>query len=156
MITLTLQKINGRLEFIPPTRTNERIALRDILDLCKRKHNNFVSLTFAVPYKKRTTGKHSQNSCIHGYAQTIANFCGDDVESIKMYCKKKAVRRGYPVKLDDWGEIIYSKLDGEPIPESSAHVNTVQAGYLIEELQQLAAELGIVLPKTLEELQNTN
>jgi hypothetical protein len=69
------------------------------------------------------------------------------MERIKDYCKKRAVRRGYPVKKNELGEIIISKLDGEPIPESSGKVNTVEASYLIEELQQLASELEIILPK---------
>lgn len=152
MVTLVLQKVKGRLEFIPPSGVNERAALRHILQLCKDRHNNYVSVTFAAPYKKRTTGKHSQNSAIHGFAQCIAEYTGDDVESIKTFCKKRAIRRGYPVKKDGDGNIIFSKLDGEPIPESSANINTVEAGYLIDELQQLAAELDIPLPPTQSEL----
>lgn len=147
MITLVLQKIEGRLAFIPPQASNERQALHNLLDLCERKHNGYVSLSFAVPYKKRTSGRKSQNSAIHGYAQCIAECTGEEMERIKDYCKRKAIRRGYPVKKDDNGNIIISKLDGEPIPESSGKVNTVEAGYLIDELQQLASELGIILPK---------
>ncbi len=42
-------------------------------------------------------------------------------------------------------QLVYSKLTGEVIPESEANITTVEAGYLIEEIQQLAAEAGIVL-----------
>lgn len=156
MITLVLQKINGRLEFVPPNGMNERAALRKVLETCKNKFNNYVSVSFAPPYKKRTSGRHSQNSAIHGFAQCIAEYTGDDLEAIKMYCKKKAIRRGYPVKKNENGDIIFSRLDGEPIPESSANINTVEAGYLIEELQQLAAELDIILPPTQEEMLQNN
>lgn len=148
MITLVLQKITGRLAFVPPQAENERQALKYILDKCEAKHNNYVSVTLAVPYKKRTSGRHSQNSAIHGFAQCIAEYTGEEMERIKDYCKKRAVRRGYPVKRDDNGNVIISRLDGEPIPESSGRVNTVEAGYLIEELQQLASELGVILPPT--------
>ena len=152
MITLVLKKIKGRLAFIPPEAQNEKMALKQLLDLCERKHNSYVSLSFSVPYRKRTSGRHSQNSAIHGYAQCIAEYTGEEMERIKLYCKKRAIRRGYPVKKDEQGNIIISKLDGEPIPESSGKVNTVEAGYLIEELQQLASELSIILPQTQKEV----
>lgn len=147
-MTICLKKIKGRLAFIPPQAENERQALRHILDKCENKHNGYVSITFAVPYKKRTSGRHSQNNYIHAIAQDIADYTGEEMERIKTYCKKRAMRRGYPPKRDEQGNVIISPLDGEPIPESSGKVNTVEAGYLIEELEQLSAELGIVLPKT--------
>lgn len=153
-MTIVLKKIEGRLAFIPPEGQNARAALRNILDRCEKNHGGFVSLTFKVPYKKRTSGAHSQNSCIHGYATVIANETGHTVEEIKTIAKKRAFRRGYPVKKDDNGNPIYSKLTGEPIPASSAEINTVEAGYLIEELQQIAAELEIILPRTLEDMEN--
>lgn len=146
MVTLVLKKIDGRLAFIPPEGQDERTALKLLFNLCERRHNGFVSLTFAAPYKKRTTGRNSQNNCIHGYAQIIADYTGETVDRIKDFCKKRAFRRGYPAKVDGDGDIIYSPLDGEPVPESTANVNTVQAGYVIEELQALAAELCLVLP----------
>jgi hypothetical protein len=152
-LTLVLKKIEGRLAFIPPAGDTAREALKQLLDRCEEKHGGFVSLTFKVPYKKRTSGPNSQNSCIHGYATVIANNTGHTVEEIKTIAKKRAFRRGYPVKKDDEGNPIYSKLTGEPIPESSANINTVEAGYLIEELQQIAAELEIPLPRTMEEIE---
>ena len=62
-----------------------------------------------------------------------------------MYVKRKAFRRGYPMKRDENGNIIYSLVDGQPIPESEAKISTVEAGYLVEEIIHLAVELGIVL-----------
>lgn len=149
MVTLTLKKVQGRLEFIPPKETNERMALVNILQLCRERHNDFVTLTFSVPKKKRTL---SQNSALHGFSQCIAEYTGEDMESVKLYCKKRAIRRGYPVKKDTDGNVIVSKLDGEPIPESSANVSTVELGYVLDELMQLAAELEIILPLTQAEI----
>jgi hypothetical protein len=153
-LTIVLKKIEGRLAFIPPEGQSAREALKQLLTKCEEKHGGFVSLTFKVPYKKRTSGAHSQNSCIHGYATVIANATGHTVEEIKTIAKKRAFRRGYPIKKDDQGRPIYSKLTGEPIAASSAEINTIEAGYLIEELQQIAAELEIVLPRTIEEIEN--
>lgn len=146
MITLVLKNITGRLAFEVPRNENEKIAIKHLLNKCEDKYNGYVSVTLAVPYKKRTSGRKSQNSAIHGFAQCIANETGEEMERIKDYCKKRAIRRGYPVKKDENGDVIISRLDGEPIPESSGKVNTVEASYLIDELIQLASELEIVLP----------
>lgn len=146
MVTLVLKKIYGRLAFIPPEGQDECAALKMLFSLCENKHGGYVSVTFAAPYKKRTKGKKSQNNCIHGYAKILADYTGETTERIKDFCKKRAFRRGYPAKVDGDGDIIYSPIDGEPIPESTANINTVQAGYLIEEMKLLAAELDILLP----------
>lgn len=151
MVTLVLKKIAGRLAFVPPTSETERTALRKELDKCENKFNGYVSLTFSAPYPKRTSGIHSQNSCLHGYASCIADFTGDYPEVILNVCKKRAFRQGYPAKKDEFGNVLIG-VDGEPIPESSAKVTTVECGYLIDELQILAGELGVILPPTMEEL----
>lgn len=49
--------------------------------------------------------------------------------------KLKAVRRGYPTKTNP--------LTGQIKPLSMTEINTVEAGYLIDELYQLCAEMGI-------------
>jgi hypothetical protein len=151
-LTLVLKKIQGRLAFIPPQGDNARAALHKILDKCEAKYGGFVSVTFKVPYKKRTSGPNSQNSCIHGFAGIIAEYTGETLERVKFYAKRRAFRRGYPVKRDENGAVVFSPLDGEPLPASSADINTIEAGYLIEELQQIAAELGCILPRTMEEI----
>ena len=132
----------GYICFELPTDSALLANLRDILKLCKDKHNDFVRVILKPPYKKRTI---KQNSLVHVYFQQIANYIGDDVESVKMYCKQKAVARGYPVKTDSAGNPIISKLTGNMIPISSADCNTKELSYLIEEALQLGAELGIVL-----------
>ena len=132
----------GYICFELPTDSALIANLRDVLKLCKDRHNNFVRVIFKPPYKKRTL---KQNSLVHAYFQQIANYIGDDVESVKAYCKQKAVARGYPVKTDSAGNPIISKLTGNMIPISSADCNTEELSYLIEEALQLGAELGIIL-----------
>jgi hypothetical protein len=151
-MTIVLKKIAGRLSFIPPEGETARAALRRILDTCEKKHGGYVSVTFKVPYKKRTSGANSQNSCIHGYANAIAEYTGEELDRVKFYAKRRAMRRGYPAKRDDNGNVILSLIDGEPLPASSAEINTLEAGFLIDELQQIAAEIGVVLPRTMEEI----
>ena len=53
------------------------------------------------------------------------------------YAKERAMARGYPYKIN--------RMNGRPMPLSMTEIDTVQASILIETLQQLAAELGIVL-----------
>ena len=136
----------GYICFELPTDSALLANLRDVLKLCKDKHNDFVRVILKPPYKKRTI---KQNSLVHVYLQQIANYTGEDLESVKVYCKQKAVARGYPVKTDSAGNPIISKLTGNMIPISSADCNTKELSYLIEEALQLGAELGIILKSEL-------
>ena len=109
------------------------------------KHGGYLTVTLQTPQRPRTTGERSQNHFINGAIQQICKETGNDFNDVKMYVKRKAFRRGYPMKRGENGNIIYSLIDGQPIPESEAKISTVEAGYLIEEIIQLAAELEIVL-----------
>lgn len=109
------------------------------------KHGGYLTVTLQTPQRPRTVGERSQNHFINGAIQQICEETGNDFYDVKMYVKRKAFRRGYPMKQDESGSIIYSLVDGQPIPESEAKISTVEAGYLIDEIIQLAAELGIVL-----------
>lgn len=146
MITLVLQKIEGRLAFIPPQATNERQALHNLLDLCEKKHNGYVSLSFAVPYKKRTSGRKSQNHKLNGNIMAFCNETGNDFDDVKDEIKRRAIKRGYPCKKDEQGNYILSLKDGQPIPESETKINTVECGYLIDEMSILASEYNVLLP----------
>ena len=102
-------------------------------------------LTAGKWYWKRTTGEKSQNHRLNGFISQFCDATGNDFYDIKLYVKRKAMRRGLPAKTDNNGEIIYSKVDGEPLPISEADMNTIQCSWAIEEIQQLAAEYGIIL-----------
>ena len=119
----------------------------DIAPIIKaaEKHGGYLTVTLQTPQRPRTTGERSQNHFINGAIQQICEETGNDFDDVKMYVKQKAFRRGYPMKRDENGNIIYSLIDGQPIPESEAKISTVEAGYLIDEIIQLAAELGITL-----------
>lgn len=114
-----------------------RAALKNITDLCNERYGGFMKLELSPPYKPRSTGKGSQNSKIWACIQQIAQETGNDIEDVEDYIKMKAVARGYPYKV--------SKLTGQVKPSSMRDINTSEASLLIEELQKLASELGIVL-----------
>ena len=107
------------------------------------KYCGYVQATLAPPYPSRSTGKGSQNSHIWGHIQQIANETGNDVDDIEDYIKRKAVKRGYPYKVN--------KLTGLMVMESMTNINTVEAGYLIDELHALAGDLGIILSEGFED-----
>lgn len=114
-----------------------RSALNGLIEICEQKKGGYIQCEFSPPYKKRTTGKDSQNSHIWGHIQQIANETGNSVDDIEDYIKRQAIRRGYPYHVN--------KLNGEVVLESMTKINTVEAGYLIEELHLLAGELEITL-----------
>ena len=103
------------------------------------KNGGDVTISIENVKRPRTTGFRSQNHCINGYIQQICEETGNDFADVKMYCKQRAIRRGYPVTDK------ISLVTGDPIPASESEISVEQAGYLIEEIEQLAAELGIML-----------
>ena len=111
--------------------------LKGLVDLCNMKYSGYIKCEMSPPYKPRSTKQYGQNRHVWGHLQQIAEETGNDLEDVEEYIKKKAMRRGYPVHQN--------KMTGEIKPVSMKYINTVEAGYLIDELHQLASELGIIL-----------
>ena len=100
----------------------------------KQKYNGYMTLTLDKPYKSRS---NEQNRMFWGIVQQIATETGNDLDDLEEAVKERALKRGYPATAN--------KLTGRPKPLSMTKVNTVEMGYLLEEVQQLASELGIVI-----------
>lgn len=109
--------------------------LKSLVELCDKKHGSFIKLEMSPPYKKRTTGENSQNNLIWKLITIIAQETGNEIEDVEIAVKERAIKRGYPYRQN--------KLTGRPIPASMTTINTVEAGYLIDELYAIANEFGI-------------
>lgn len=109
--------------------------LKSLVELCNKKHGSFIKLEMSPPYKKRTTGENSQNNLIWKLITIIAQETGNEIEDVEIAVKERAIKRGYPYRQN--------KLTGRPIPASMTTINTVEAGYLIDELYAIANEFGI-------------
>lgn len=96
----------------------------------------------------RTTGRGSDNHALNGYAQQIADATGNEFFDVKFSAKRRAFRRGLPWKMAKNGGPLYSLVDGEPLPISETDMSHEQAGWVIEELIQIAAEHGVKLIMT--------
>lgn len=57
------------------------------------------------------------------------------IEDVEIAVKERAIKRGYPYRQN--------KLTSRPIPASMTTINTVEAGYLIDELYLIASEYEI-------------
>lgn len=101
----------------------------------KEKYNGYLSVELKNPYKSRTTGKGSQNNLFYLLVTEICKETGNDLEDVKDALKEKAIKRGYPYKIN--------KLTGRIKLASTTKINTVEMGYLIDEAKQECAELGI-------------
>lgn len=112
-----------------------RTAIKDVVSLCEKKHGGFIQLEMSPPYRKRTTGELSQNNLVWRLITIIAQETGNELEDIEIAAKERAIKRGYPSRLN--------KLTGKPVPASMSSINTVEAGYLIDELYAIAGEFGI-------------
>jgi hypothetical protein len=120
----------GEFRVVVPAPNRDLVAA-----MLQRKKDHYYRIRIDRPRKARTTGERSQNHHINGHCQQIAIETGNDLETVKMYCKEQAISEGYP--FDEFG--------GRAIPYSETRIDTVQAGVLIETIHRLAAELGIVL-----------
>lgn len=137
-VRMTLKRVNekGHIKFIAPTEIELQQALRNILTTCRDKYNDYVSVTFNVPYKPRTTGPKSQNHHLNGHIMQICEVHGNDYETIKYCVKMIAVEQmGYP----------FETVAGHIIPKGESSCNTEECAKLIEASHILAAKLGIIL-----------
>ena len=100
------------------------------------KPGRLYNLTIKAYRRPRTTGPKSQNSHAWGHIQQLAEYTGHDVSEIGALAKLRAVKRGYPA------DTFY---DGTLIPWSQSRLDTAQCAHLIDELHQIADELGIIL-----------
>ena len=122
---------NGFLVFEIPDKSMES-NLRGMYEKSKARYGGYLSVRLNMPYKPRTTGAGSQNSKIWAMMRDIAAETGCEVEDVEREAKRRAVRRGYPVHEN--------RFTGEMVPNSMATISTEEAGFLIEELEQIAAE----------------
>jgi len=111
-------------------------TFHELIDYCNDKRGGYIKLVLTPPFKKRSTGIGSQNHHINGHCQQIANETGEDFDVIKQEAKRKAIKRGYPIRVDIFG---YTRTLSE------TEIDTEQAGYLIEALHEIADFLSIKL-----------
>lgn len=123
-------------------------AFQNLIKYCNTKRGGYMRLVLSPPFKHRSTGENSQNHAINGFIQQICMVTGNDFDDAKIYFKRSAFKRGYPFKttiIDEKEVIVYSLNDGEPLPASEKEIDTIQAGYLIDEVKQFADEHSIKL-----------
>ena len=137
-VTITLKRVDekGRIAFLPPSEPELQEAIRKVLRSCKEKNNDYVAVTFARPYKPRTTGPDSQNHMLNGNIMQICNETGNDYETVKYCVKMIAVEQlSYP----------FTTIAGHIVPKRERDCNTEECSKLIEASFMLAADMGIIL-----------
>lgn len=123
-----------------PMAAAHRVLMEKAESLC----GGFVTVKLDSPHRPRSTGPRSQNHRLNGFVSQFCNATGNDFEDIKLFVKRRAMRRGLPPK-NAGGKVIYSKVDGEPLPISEADMSVEQCGWVISEIEQLSAEEGVTL-----------
>lgn len=118
---------------------------KGIVNTTDGHYGGYYRVVLRTPMKKRSTGKNSQNTHLHDHIQQICEETGNDFADVKLYIKKQALAMGYPPMRDEAGEIVFSMMDHEPIPQSEAEASTTEAAILIEAAHMLAAEMEILL-----------
>lgn len=111
-------------------------AFSKLLEFCHKSRGGYLRICLQPPFKRRSTGEKSQNHHLNGHCQQIANYTGEDFDVIKREVKRRAVKYGYPVRVD---------LFKNTVPVSEKEIDTIQCGYAIEAAHELAAFLNIKL-----------
>ena len=107
-----------------------------LLEYCNTKRGGYMRVQLSPPFKHRSTGEKSQNHHINGHCQQIANETGEDFDIIKLEAKRIAIKRGYPIRTN---------LFGDATPKSETDIDSEQAGFLIDSLHEIADFLNIKL-----------
>ena len=128
----TEQIENGLLFHFPSLAVKQKML--EVFNLAKEKSNGYMTVEISRAYKSRSL---EQNRMFWGIVQQIAQETGNELEDIEEAVKERACKRGFPYRIN--------KMTGRIKPSSMTKVNTVEMGYLLEEVQQLASELGIVI-----------
>jgi len=123
---------NGLLVHYPSLDVKSEI--KNLYERSKDKYNGYFKIDIQKPYKSRS---NEQNKMFWGIVQQIASETGNELEDIEQAIKERACKRGYPYRIN--------KISGRINPYSMTEVDTVQMGYLIDELLQVCAEMGIVI-----------
>ncbi len=110
----------------------------------ERLHNRYFTITLDLPHRPRTTGWKSQNHRFNGFISQFCESTGNDFADIKLFVKRRAMRKGLPPMTNASGNIVYSKVDGEPLPKSETDMSIEECSWCISEIEQLGAEMGIV------------
>ena len=111
-------------------------TFQKIIAFCKKSRGGNVRMRISPPVKKRTTGEFSQNHHINGHCQQLANTTGEDFDEIKRHVKITAIKYGYEIRTN---------VFGEAVPISEADCDTINASYLIEAAHEIADFLNVEL-----------
>ena len=110
-------------------------SLALVKELLQKASAGYLQVELRKPGKPRTTGPGSQSHHLNGHVQQIAVETGNDFDDVKDAAKRQALAMGYPFRT----------IAGQVLPYSETEIDIIQAGFLIESLHRIAAELGIVL-----------
>jgi len=116
----------------------ERYNLKAIMDKSAAKHGGCITVDISTPKRPRTTGPHSQNSCVWGWVETIAEVLDMDRDRVYQAMKRMAVDNGYPTVLNE--------LDGCEEPKSQADATVEECSILLKTIEIFAGVNGIALP----------
>ena len=126
----------------------QQIAIAQLVryqEIERKKKSNYYHVRIKLPFRPRSTGKNSQCNRFNGGIQVICKEIGYDFDDLKMYIKRRALKRGYPFLKDNNDNIVFSLIAAEPVPLQERYASVEDAILLNEELNQVAAEMGIIL-----------
>ena len=99
-----------------------------------------TALGLGKAYKKRTTGKKSQNHHYWGHlhqlvTESTAQTCGTDIDLLDYAIRYRAISWGWKFNI----------VAGQKVPYAESEGSSIEYGKLIECVHHFAAEIGFIL-----------
>lgn len=111
-----------------------RSAIKNLSDLCEKKHGGYVKLEMSPPYRKRTI---KENDKWWAMCTEYGRHLGMSKDDVAIGVKYRAMDEG----LWESEEVPFSR-SGQKRPVSTTKADTVQMSVLIDVLYRIAAEDG--------------
>jgi len=131
---------------LPDARQIQEVV-RAQLDRWEEAKKRWFRVEIRLPFRPITTGERSQMARIYGHMSWVCMITGNDLETMKLFFKRKAMAEGYPFDIIHDAET----EDDMEAPWSLARISTTHAAILSNVITRWAGFEGIPLPEYAED-----
>ena len=110
-----------------------KAMLRDLIELCEKKHGGYIKVEMSPPYRQRTL---AMNDKWWAMCTEYGRFIGDTKKNVALGVKYRAMEEGL------WEGVEVPFTNGVKVPMSTAVADVRQMSILIDVLYRIAAESG--------------
>jgi hypothetical protein len=118
---------------IPP---EAALPLTELLRAGKGRVYDYYRVRLSLPFRRRSTGKHSQNHRANGFIAQISRATQIPFDGLKEWLKIQSIAEGYP---------FITLPTGEALGKSERDLSVEECTIFIGTIERIAAEWGVEL-----------